>query len=762
MGNAYNANVCVVTVDPSGTPEVLKAIIVHYQNRIGGSPAEAVVLATDKRPKDVLASDYEGKVVTITVDGTTILTGTLLRCEKKLIPQEVTFTILDNRWKINAGYVGMDMLETLDTNPSNIATYGLPTSFTNGLPFYGADVVLNLNGLPNKNKSALDLVPPGYEHSTAFADYWRAGTAIEWLWTRYITPLGISYPLPLAVHQAKTVAAGGASGSGSFNITYALGVPWSAYSTDRWLTTTASGTGTGAAQSVAYAWAANADTGNDLSGAIVVMPSFGGFNKAIDAMPLFTVPVAQALDAIFAQTRCQWYLTGANVAKIISIDSPTATLGLVIPDPDSPTSSSLDALTTPMELSVEHSIDNAVGQVDIIGAKQQREITLIDTDFVQQGWFGIDIAGGWSNSIFVGSPYDAHWTNYDVERYRQVYINNYGWQMGVPSEHEYRYDIKAGVFESHNIGQNLPVVSGSLSNYQPYPMLGTLLLGRTKDGSYCNPDLATAFEGVSPLELLKMQYPDGCSIDLDRGYLRARGITPWVVNPLATVEPPYYGTWLPKRMTVAMEASYRAYQSAITNVSSYSASQVRRCVLRNNLINKTCEANHIIAPVVLNFDYLGNCIAYEGVPLPAGWTRNYGTAPGTGGLHIVPKTGSPIDSASPSHPIDPRDVTWIRPAGTIVDAMGQLLEIKQNVDPYVGIPMVNGSGRFPSFTNLQLGTRLTEASGQYDFTGIEMVTAVSFSDQNQALDFMFTNRLGVDITELAQLFTDSRAYQRPI
>lgn len=105
------------------------------------------------------------------------------------------------------------------------------------------------------------------------------------------------------------------------------------------------------------------------------------------------------------------------------------------------------------------------------------------------------------------------------------------------------------------------------------------------------------------------------------------------------------------------------------------------------------------------------------------------------------------------------------PAGTIVDGMAELKEIRDGVNPYIGLSMINGQGTLPSIPDITTflpGVKISDATNQYDLTGSEVIIATSFSDTNQATDFAFTNRLGVDIMEIANQFVDARRYQRPI
>lgn len=655
----------------------LTAKLLHFSKTIGFKPSEYTVLLLNKRPKDVTLTDYQGKAATIKVDGVLKLTGNVMRVEKRFSTQDVIITAQDYRWKMNASYVGATLLDPLDSD-------GLPTSF-NGLPYYGADVTFNLKGLPNRSLSDNTFVPPGFEHNTANAAYWTYGDALEYLW-------GLQSEVAMPTVSGQTPK------------------DW----------------------------------------------TIGGTNRKMEELALFGKPIAEACAEIINRTRCQWYLDASNVPKFFAIDAPVTTLAMDMPDPDSP---STPTANTPIEFNTEISVDDAIGQLDIVGGKQQREVmlkttwtdgvyhdppaTVTDTDFTQGQWFGISVDAGFKNWTAL-MPGTIQWSNYNVERYLQTYINNAGWIINPGHEWMYRYDIKHDIYAAHKIGPDLPTVtidSVTYAPFQPYRMLSQLLVARDKNGKYINPDEELAYEGVSPLELLRTQYPDGCTIDLDRGYLLARGVEPLVVNPLEVIAKPYRSTWAPTKLTIAFECAYRAYKTASTSISGMPL-QIRRCIVRDELIHKTREATEVLMPMGAVFDALGNVALTEGVPVPTGATPNYST--------------------STTIPLQPANLTITLPAGIVLDGLGGLDEIKNVVSDYVGLRMINGNATFPTWKDIDPGTRLTGATSQYDTTDLEIVTAISFSDEQQQLEVAFTNRLGNDVMALAAAFVDQRAYRRPL
>ena len=724
MGLAYDTPVVSIIVDPAGTPETITARLLHFTQQIGGRPSEFVFQLANKRPKDVSNASYRGKTCQIKVNGTAKMTGTIQRIEKEWSRQTVVFTVLDDRHLINATYVGASLLETLDGN-------GLPTT-TNGLPFYGADVVFNLNGLPNKDKSSLAFKPPGYEHNTTGRDYWRYITALEWLWTNCIT--AVSYPLQVSQVHTVTQAGSAGGGSGSYSVTVANGTPWMAYSTDPWLTTSTTGTGTGSGQTVNFVKAANASA-DARTGYIWVIPAFAGLDKKMDELgPLIGTPVAEALDALVGRTRAHWWIAGGT-GYVAAIDLPTSTLPLVIPDPDAPIAPDGTATDRPIDLHVEESTDDVVTQMDVIGGKQQREILTTSSDWTQTQWYGITINDGWAWDRVPLFNFNSIWSNYDTENYRSIVISGQGWISGWPKSHIYRYNIKPDIFATHKIGPNIA------TDDQPYRALPSLLLARDKNGNFINPDSELAYDAVSPLELLFQQYPDGATLDLDRGYLFARGYPgPWVLTGTEIIKPPIYSGANPQNLTLAFECAHRAWKSASTSISG--VPDIRRAVIRDELIHKTREATKVVMPINASFDNVSFFDITEGRTVPTGATKDYSTPT--------------------SIPLNPMDYTITLPSGIVVDGMAELNEIKNLVSPYVGLLNINGTGAFPTWVDLPLGTKLSDASGQYGLTGNEVVTAVTFDGETQRLEFQFTNRLGRDAAAIANAFVDQRQYRRPV
>lgn len=647
MGYAYPANVGELTIDAT----VYKAKLVHYTHSIGARPSEAQFLLLEKTPNTISNSTLRGKTATFKVDSVTKLSGKVYRIGKRFADLGVVVTVLDNRQLINSTYVGSDLLEQLDSN-------GLPTGSFAGLAYYGADIVFNLNGKPNQSKTTpLTFVAPGYEHNTAYANYWTYGQAIEWLLTRYCSGYTISPATP----------------SG-------------------------------------WAW--------------------GGWDKKMDELALFGVPVAEAIDQICARTRATWWLKDTTL-YFASIDNPTASAALVIPDPAAPIAPDGTATDRPIDIEVEESVDDTTTILDIVGGKQQREVLLASTDWTQTQWYGINIQDGWYPERAPLLSYYPVWSNYDTELYRSLVLNNYGWITAFPASHVYRYNLNPDIFESHKIGTDLD------ANSQPYKILPTLLVARDKNGNFINPDQENAYDGVSPLELASQQYPDGFTLDMDRGFAFGRGYGPFTLSGLEQIIPPTSSLSNPSNLTLAFECSYRAYQSA--NVAITGVPDIRRSVVRDEFINKTREDTRVLMPINATYDLISSWSIANARPIPSGASANY---------------SSPV-----AIPLRPMDLTITLPAGSVVNAMGSLAELKTLVEPYVGLININGTGAFPSWTDLEIGTLVSDASGAYGLTGSEFVIAVSFDDETQRLEFSFTNRLGRDAVSVASNFIDARKYR---
>ena len=63
---SYAPNIVLVNVTGVGD---LTSQLVHFSKVIGAKPSEFTVLLINKRPKDVVLADYQGKAATISIDG---------------------------------------------------------------------------------------------------------------------------------------------------------------------------------------------------------------------------------------------------------------------------------------------------------------------------------------------------------------------------------------------------------------------------------------------------------------------------------------------------------------------------------------------------------------------------------------------------------------------------------------------------------------------------------------------------------------------
>ena len=539
--------------------------------------------------------------------------------------------------------------------------------------------------------------------------------------------------MPVSTFETITQANGNGGGTSSFNVTLPAGVKWTARVTDMqtWLTSTATGTGTGSAQAVAYTTTANSTGASRTAYVHVSAWSFGGMEKKADGFELFGIPVGEAIDMVMGRTRCTWNIDSSGVAHIYAIDNFSGAQAIVVRDATGTqhAPSGVDDWEVE-ELIVEESTDDAVGQVDVVGGRVEREVLLGQSDFTQLGWYGISIDPSWVNGRCLSFPRNGYypvWSNYDV----QQYFSLTSWFK----KYLYRYDLNRNIFAAHLIGPDLQ------ANEQPYSMLSQLLIARDKYGNYVNPDQENAIEGVSPLELLKAQYPDGGTIDYDRGYLLMWGGESYYIYGWEVVQPPIYGKSNPGQFTVAFKCAYRAYQTVSHTVPG-AASQIRRMILRDDIIHKTREATKVTMPVNGIYDFNNHLTTFtEGIPLPAGASKNYSATVGT---------------------IIPTDLTISLPAGVVVDGMGELKQIADTIDPYVGIVSVNGRAAFSTWRDIAIGTNITTTNANYGLTGKEIVIAVSYSDDECKTEIAFTNRLGNDVNQLAQAFVDARSYRRAL
>lgn len=454
------------------------------------------------------------------------------------------------------------------------------------------------------------------------------------------------------------------------------------------------------------------------------IPTTGGLGQKADELSLFGVPVGDALEEVFARTRSQWVLDGSNTAYIFDIDNPAATLALTFPDPDSPSPASAHTLSVTEEFEVEESIDDGAGQVDIVGGPQVREIMLTQGDFDSANYNEVEASPGWAETT------GGIWQNF-----------NFNWQSNVTngaSNGTTIHTIKPTIWAAKKIGPNL------LPHEKSYSALPNLLIGRDQSGQFVPVDSEGKFEPISVGENLQFQYPDGFSLNLDSGHV----ITKWRSSLIGTpgalfLTLPYAESVdQPYRLTVPYQCAHRGWVSVSGSVPGAPAS-LRRAVIRNEFVHKTREAVKVVMPVIAY--YVTNSLLFlvsDMASLPTGATKNY--------QDIIPI------------PLVPGQFNITLPAGTVVDGISPLNELKTLVTDNVGVSQINGQGAFPSWRVLLPGTRLTASPNNYALSGKEMVTAIAFNDNTQRLEFSFTNRLGSDITNLAQAFVDTRQYKRPL
>jgi len=328
-------------------------------------------------------------------------------------------------------------------------------------------------------------------------------------------------------------------------------------------------------------------------------------------------------------------------------------------------------LDSPSELEVEQSIDSAVSQLDIIGGKVKREVMLVGSDFDGPlPHFVISTnQGTWNGSILASGLLGvSSWSNFNQENYYNPF--------NAIISFNYRYNLKKDIFETLLIGKNLQ------DGDAPYRMFGNLLLGRDKTGQFMNPDDPTAYEAVSAEEILRAQYPMGGGVEYDRGYIYAEGMTPistagqLIMSPQHSIEPP-------QKLTMVFECAYRAWVSQTTNVSG-SPSLMRRAIVRNEFVHKvrggsntnTTGGTKYLMPVTSLF-------------YPAGTVETY---PGTPTIPITYPTGATPDfveyPSTTAPPLDPLSLTFHVPSGIVVDGVGALEEVKDQVAPYVGLKHV--------------------------------------------------------------------------
>lgn len=458
--------------------------------------------------------------------------------------------------------------------------------------------------------------------------------------------------------------------------------------------------------------------------------STGGLNRKAGQIDVAYTPVAEAISMVLSQTNASWWLHPDGTAYIVTKDNPITSLALNFGNPDNPAAdcSGYD-LTHPSQFTLEHSIEESVAQVDVVGGNQIRQIKPVQTDFIAApagGGRSIVLSPGFldGKSLSGYLPWSNCETSYESSTFTQ-------------HTRRKKYTFDHSKYQAHRAGRNIR--QRDLAK----PMLGNLLYGRDKYGRYVAWDKECALQQASVQETLYAQYPSGVEFDLNRFdlYLRHRKKPDIPRADDIVLDPDTYSALRPKQLAVPVVTEFRAHVNS-SGTLAYLPVAVRRAALRQDIIHQTTEQVDLPAAMVGEFltsDEMWHMLSF--FP-PSGWTYLFPTI---------------FDEA-----LDPTDYVFRSPAETVVDGIAPLNEVKAVIDAEIAQPVITVRGAFPSWRTLWPGTKLTAGTRGTDWglTGNEIVASITFSGETQELQFQASNRIGAGIEELAKTFVDTRANRR--
>jgi hypothetical protein len=433
-------------------------------------------------------------------------------------------------------------------------------------------------------------------------------------------------------------------------------------------------------------------------------------------LDVFGLPIGEALDRVFAKTLSTWTLDGDGNAYIFSLANPKTVRDIYFKNPATPDVPTNYTTDYPSQWDVINSIENTITDVNVVGGKNLLELTASGADFLSPV----------QSKNIQATPTPPPAGEAMGGQLVYIYWSNYGQQE------QYRHKLSPDYYENHSgAGRRIR----AKDKYKP--IFNELMIKRDEDGLYVSDDSDCGIYGVSATETLASQYTAGAQVNADMGEI------------LATYVNGSTGNATPNHWTHVVETEERSVVTA-TVVPVGMPAHVYRPVLRNELAHKSRESGtkiEIPVDVVWIFNALGQSTwsVTEAIDvttlLDAGGSRNYALS-GTGNFSFS-------------------NFTISMPAGTVFDAVSALQEVADELDSEIGRPAVNIEGAFPTMRDLELGDKFRcVPSNAYGSTGEEIVVAISFKDDVQALTFAATNHIGADALELATKFIDRRRFSR--
>jgi hypothetical protein len=698
MGFEFEPDSLVVTI--GGVPfTVIK--IRRWHNQLGFRPSRIIALIADQTPGSISRGTLVNQPATFTLNGVLKFTGTCKNVTKSLRGRTVEVLIADARHDLNDIFIGQLHLGTPNTGSQP----------ANGLPFLGADIWFNRQGLPNLAWSYSTQPPIG-----SGASYTNGAPILDTNGNPQFC-----YQLPDDGTQASECSPSNCalSQANYWNYGYLLGWILANYVT--------------AIPFPSYLLPSNiANWTNDL-----LTPT--------EPLRLLGVPVGSALEEILARTITSCGLTPAGALYFwtrLTTATAVGTYGLNFVSETTDLSNSSYELTMPEEFEVQIGSEDVVTDMEIIGGMQDREISPVGAGSSCDWYPGASGSGlPYGDIEFTIAPIFPPLYSYVIGAYEGIrWWSNY---VGGSPAHTFagatiRFTFRADHYALHYAGKDMRRKDwGKRIN-------GSLIEKRDQCNNYVNPLNECGIYNISTHEPFASQYPLGVSIDQDRAQLSTKRVVDVFGRLISPYDSPPSGGVLPFRLET------RQHVLATNNPDSLPT--ITRAVIRDEFIHQTRESVQMVAPVDLTITIVGSSVSWavnEAIALPSGWTRNYATS-GTGSYPIV--------------------FTWTTPGGpltntsngteVVVDGISPLSQIASLVQPELGRLSSKGRMKFPSYVSLPVGTKITATGGNYELVGDEFIVAMMYNGEEQSIEYQFANYLGHEAVELAHSFVDQRHFRR--
>jgi hypothetical protein len=427
----------------------------------------------------------------------------------------------------------------------------------------------------------------------------------------------------------------------------------------------------------------------------------------------------EAIELILSRCGLQMAVDEDGVLYVFDEDNPRATRTLKFhPVPGAGTYKTVADYSAdyPEDVYVRDSILDTVSDVYVVGGHKIKEIVTTDDDWekkqsqtvIPTGTFHAqapNFTGADSGKVVIG------FTNYDKDK-------------------RWAYRFLPSRYSTHGAGKNIPT---DIAYDRAKAVLSTLYMARDEDGNYVGKDSAVARHAVGAQETLAALYKLGFTFDLRN----LQVLVPVHANPQGTDATP-----MPSGSTIPVITEQRPHDYEYVSIATSKLPlAVSAVVLRNDLQQVGREAVKVVAPVdgtlTINADGTGSIVFNEpgGFTLPTDWTRSY--TPGT-----------PISLTAGQTP--PLPLLTVPADADLTSALDKLSDIAARIKEYIGKRNITATAQWPTFVNIEIGTKLDDSGVEYGLTGNEIVVAYSFDAERDITKVVAVNTLQTNALRVAQ------------